>query len=324
MDLLETLPKRLYKEYLLTLVLVAIGGYLFIRISSLASVRAVLLRTDFFMYVLAVGAYYVSIPIRTYRWQSLLKEVDVTISSVPGNVFVMLSLYFNTLLPAKIGDLYKCQLVGRQYDASRATVLGTVGVERVVDILLLLSGVLLSIVFLVSHFTRSVYHVIVLVFASTVLVLMVIALLAVVPAVFLPSRIRYMITELRTGLASIASRSMLFRITVISILIWLVNILRIGLIVHALSVQISVPGIVFFALLISFLTGLPYTPAGIGVVELVGAVALVALGIPSAVSVSIIILDRLITVGSVLVTGTLLYLHLRTSCSKLLTGDPLI
>ena len=68
-------------------------------------------------------------------------------------------------------------------------------------------------------------------------------------------------------------------------------------------------GAVFVALIGSLLTAVPLSPAGLGIVEagIVGVLT-VAYGIPLAEATAIALLDRVISVFSIIVLGTIGYL----------------
>jgi len=75
----------------------------------------------------------------------------------------------------------------------------------------------------------------------------------------------------------------------------------------ALGLPVNLLEVLFVSFLLAFLTGLPYTPAGVGFVEVIGTAAVVGLGFPKSASVSLVFLDRLITVVSVVVVGVAVY-----------------
>jgi uncharacterized membrane protein YbhN (UPF0104 family) len=309
-------------RYFVPIVLLLVAGYTLLQLASPASVKATLLRVDVGTFLFALATYYISIPLRTYRWQLLLDELDVPLPLQSGSIFVGLSLFFNTLLPMKLGDAYKCQLLGKRYDVSRTSMLGTAILERVLDTIVLTIGIFLGVLFTTSRFSGTTGEILAVAVAVTVVVLGVFAL-SLVPTAFFPHRLQNLFAKLRTGMQSINSTETLVKVVSASILLWSFNVLRFEFILQSIGVSISLWEVVFVSLLVSFLTGLPYTPAGLGVVELVGTVALVTFGVGEADSVSIVVLDRLVTVGSVLATGLVLYLYLRVQDSVLLAGDPL-
>jgi uncharacterized protein (TIRG00374 family) len=311
-------------RHIATVALVVLAAYVLAQIIQPAELIAMAASADIRLFAVAVLSYYLTVPLRVYRWRLLLNPLDVSLSNRVGSLLILLSLYFNTILPAKAGDLYKCQLLASRGGHSRAAIIGTTAAERIGDLLVLTAGILGSIFFLVTDTAQPVEQVMFMAVAT--LLILGLGVVAVVrfPTRYVPSRFQAIVEQFRIGFRTVVTENLLLPFLVLTMLLWSANVIRVGLIVLALNIQIGLSGIVFTALVMSFLTGLPYTPAGIGVVELVGTVALLTLGVPNSQSVSLVLFDRVITVGSVLLVGTGLYLYLKFRHPQHLTGDPLL
>ena len=90
-------------------------------------------------------------------------------------------------------------------------------------------------------------------------------------------------------------------------LIWTTEALRLYLVVLALGfpdVQLGTSGAFFVALTGSLLTAVPFTPAGIGVVEagVVGVLTLIY-NVPPTEALAIVLVDRFISVLSIIFFG---------------------
>ena len=87
--------------------------------------------------------------------------------------------------------------------------------------------------------------------------------------------------------------------------------LRLFFVVQALGfddVSLGLSGAVFVALIGSLLTAVPLSPAGLGIVEAgVIGVLTVAYGVPLPEATAIALLDRVISVFSVIVVGSIAY-----------------
>ena len=95
-------------------------------------------------------------------------------------------------------------------------------------------------------------------------------------------------------------------------MIWMTEALRLFFVIQAFSfvdVRVGVSGAVFVALIGSLLTAVPLSPAGLGIVEagIVGVLT-VAYGVPLAEATAIALLDRVISVFSIIVLGSIAYL----------------
>ena len=93
--------------------------------------------------------------------------------------------------------------------------------------------------------------------------------------------------------------------------IWLTEGLRLYFVIQALGfpdVYMGLSGAVFVALIGSLLTAVPISPAGLGIVEgVVVGVLTVAYGIPLPEATAIVLLDRVISVFSIIVFGSIAY-----------------
>ncbi|WP_158855666.1 lysylphosphatidylglycerol synthase transmembrane domain-containing protein [Halorhabdus sp. CUG00001] len=309
-------------KYGLTLVLVALLVFVLFTSIDLGELVTTLSHGNPVLFGAALVTYYVTVPLRTYRWIVLLREVDLELPHVVGNLVVMLSLFFNTILPAKAGDIYKSHVVGIRYDVSRASVLGTTAVERILDVILLSGGLLLSMVVLINPFQEATNVGVVAGVVLTVTVVAVVVLLRI-PVRWLPGRVRNDLENFLLGIRSIESSYVLGSVGLLSVVIWGGNVGRIYLLSVALDIGISHVEVIFVALLISFLTGLPYTPAGIGAVEVGGGVALLAFGVTRESGAALLLLDRAITIASVVIVGAVIYTVLHARDADILRGDPL-
>jgi uncharacterized protein (TIRG00374 family) len=97
----------------------------------------------------------------------------------------------------------------------------------------------------------------------------------------------------------------------VTALIWATEAGRLLLVVAALGfddVHLGISGAFFVALIASLLTAVPFTPAGIGIVEAgIFGVLTVVYQVPPTEAATIALLDRAISVFSVIVTGSIGY-----------------
>jgi glycosyltransferase 2 family protein len=87
--------------------------------------------------------------------------------------------------------------------------------------------------------------------------------------------------------------------------------MRLLLVIQALGftdVQIGISGAFFVALAASLLTAIPFTPAGLGIVEF-GVVGILSFiyGVDPTNAAAITLVDRAISVLSIIVLGSILY-----------------
>jgi uncharacterized protein (TIRG00374 family) len=126
----------------------------------------------------------------------------------------------------------------------------------------------------------------------------------------LPDRIKELYEHFEEGVFSMDRRTLPL-VAFLTLVIWTTEALRLLFVVDALGFNISlgISGAFFVALVASLLTAVPFTPAGLGIVE-AGIVGLltVVYGADANEAAAIALVDRAISVLSVIVLGFIAYL----------------
>jgi uncharacterized protein (TIRG00374 family) len=239
------------------------------------------------------------------------------VATVDATEIIFLSWLVNCLVPAKLGDLYRAYLLKLNGPVSLSRTFGTVFIERVLDLFAI--TVLLLGAGLVS-FRRGLPGPVELIFAVGLGVVVALGLGLVTlrnfgrrvwSALPLPARIHDLYDRFEEGVFSAVGRRALLPLAVTTGLIWATEGGRLYLVVAALglsAVHLGISGAVFVALAGSLLTAVPFTPAGVGIVEagLFGLLTIVY-GVPATEAATIALVDRGISVLSVVMTGSVAY-----------------
>ena len=274
------------------------------------------------LFFLAFVVYYTTFPLRGYRWKVLLENAyksdpkhSVDDMSVGGlTEIIYISWFVNCVVPAKLGDLYRAYLAKLWANISWVKTVGTIVAERIVDILVL-SLLMAATGFIVFH--SKLGHVdTILLFGVALAVIGIVLLIAMktfsaqiqalVPERFLD---RYIAFE-EGALQSFRRIPLLFGLTA---MIWMIEGVRLVLVFAALGVHIhisSVPYVpmLFFALATAVLTTIPFTPGGLGLVEVGLGSLMIYLGIPKADAAAVVLVDRLLSYYSIAFFGFIVYL----------------
>jgi uncharacterized membrane protein YbhN (UPF0104 family) len=269
------------------------------------------------VYALAFIPFYGSFFLRALRWRLMLARVGISPENghpVPGprglvEIF-LLSWFANCILPAKLGDAYRCYLLKRQAKASFSLSLGTLLAERLLDLTVLFIFMALSafIVFgghLPGQASQTVY------IGSGLLAVGAVGLLGMWLARDfiqrrLPKRLHEQYGRLHDGVFACLKRPWVF--IGIGLIIWAGEGLRLWLVAQALGADLDPATALFVALMGSLLTTLPITPAGLGVVEVATIKVLDLVGVNTGMGGSIAVMDRVVGYWSVIVVGLVLYL----------------
>jgi uncharacterized protein (TIRG00374 family) len=295
---------------LLVLLLRALPGF------RLEELPAHILAADGRLLVLAFVVYYLGFPLRGYRWALLVRGTGHSLSVRDSTEIVFISWLVNCLVPAKLGDVYRAYLLRLNYLVSLSRTFGTVFIERIFD---LFAIVLLGLGVGLWSFRTGLPREVQAVFAMGVTVMCLLAFglftmrnfgRRVVVALPMPHRLTEFYDRFEEGVFSIG-RGQIPRLAVVTGLIWSTEAARLFLVVNALGfadVHIGPSGAFFVALAASLLTAVPFTPAGVGIVEagIVGILTL-AYGVDPTHAATIALVDRSISVLSVIVLGSVAY-----------------
>jgi len=273
--------------------------------------------SDPLLVAVALVVYYLSFPVRAIRWARLLRESGAVISWIELLRILMLGWFVNCLVPAKLGDLYRSFLVKRRFGVSLSRTVGVVVAERMLDIVVVFG---LLVVGGYVAFGRSVLPDLRIVYATGAgLALLIgvglVGIYAVAPKVarFFPDEMRRIGRLFREGV--LHSLRALPVAGALTILVWALEAARLYFVLAALGVHIPESGVVFVAVATSLLTTVPLTPAGFGFVEIAMVYVLTeGFGLGQSTAVAVAVLDRAVSVFSVIVVGAVIYV--RTSASE--------
>ncbi len=260
--------------------------------------------------------YYLGFPLRGYRWSILLRGIGAEVSIRDSTEIIFVSWLVNSVVPAKLGEVYRAWLLKINYPVSLSATFGTIFIERIFDIfaivILGLGAAFWSFRSGMGETVRTIMFI-----GIVVMIVLAAALLTLrnfgrrlVERLPLPVRIKELYERFEEGVFS-ADRRTLPLVAVLTGLIWTTEAMRLLFVVDSLGFDISlgISGAFFVALVASLLTAVPFTPAGLGIVEagIVGILTVVYQADPTEAA-AIALVDRAISVLSVIVLGFIAYL----------------
>ena len=265
----------------------------------------------------ALGVFYLGFPLRGLRWQMLLKSTGQPITVKDSTEILYLSWLVNCLVPAKLGDVYRAWLLKINSQASLSRTFGTVFIERILDLFVIaVLGLLAGFWSFRSGLPPEIQFVGALGVATVVILAGLLLTLRnfgrrIIIALPFPDRVLELYDRFEEGVFSAITFRQLPPLIVLTTFIWATEGLRLYFVVQALGfddVTLGISGAVFVALIGSLLTAVPFSPAGLGVVDAgMGAVLVLAYGIPATEATTIVVVDRVISVFSIIVFGSILY-----------------
>ncbi len=264
--------------------------------------------------LVATFAYYLTFPIRGYRWRYVLERSGVRVPFRDATEILFLSWFVNCLVPAKLGDLYRAYLLKGNFGASGSRTVGTIFIERIADIIVIFALALAAGYWSFRGRSRPEIDFIFLVgFVVAILLVLLVGSLRFFGGRLtarLPARFADLYDRFREGSINAVSIRALPPILVMTGAIWLLEGARLYFVIQALAlpeVGLGISASVFVALAAALLTAIPLTPAGVGFVELAIAVALGFYGVGQDPAAAVAFTDRAISILTVIVLGGILY-----------------
>ena len=264
--------------------------------------------------LLAFVAYYLTFPLRGFRWAYLLRSSGTPVAVTDATEILFLSWFVNCVVPAKLGDVYRAYLLRGNYGASMSRTVGTIFIERSADIVVIFALALAAGFW--SFRGRSRPDVDAVFFLGFLVAMGLVALLVALRFFghrltrFLPGRVAELYERFHEGSAGSLTRRTLPLIGAVTVAIWVLEGFRLYFVIRALNlpeVGLGISASIFVTLIGALLTAVPLTPAGVGFVEAAIVIALGFYGIAGGPAGAVALTDRAISILSVIVLGGILY-----------------
>lgn len=248
---------------------------------------------------------------------SVLGEKDGRLPSVFGLIEALyLSWFVNCIVPAKLGDAYRSFLLKRDYNISFSRSIGTIFAERIMDVIVLFSLLVISGLFIGSRLLQQSSALFILGGVLVVIIVVGLVVLFRKPDLvlrFLPKRVHDLFNRFRHATVTSFKRRTLPQILILSGMVWLMESARLFFVISAFDAHetngkpIGLSIIIFLALASSLLTTLPITAGGLGFVEgaMIGVLSLV---MDPSQAAAITFLDRIINYWSIVLFGIVVYI----------------
>lgn len=264
------------------------------------------------LYALAILSYVCTFPVRGWRWRRLLGNIGYRESLPLLTQVILLSWFVNSVLPAKLGDVYRGWLMKKSRGLSMSHAVGTVLAERIIDVTALVA--LLAASGVVALHGQAGPEL------SRMLELGLLGLLIIGAGLFAMSRLGARLSNLFGGRGrevysrfeegTFGSFRGMPALAVLTVLAWAAEAFRLYFVTQALGLGIGLPAAVFVTTAGSLLLVVP-TPGGLGAVEAGLAGVLMLLGVGREAAFSAAILDRLISYWGLILVGAPVYLTSR-------------
>jgi glycosyltransferase 2 family protein len=270
-----------------------IGGvslYLAVRGVSFSEFKAAIENTRLIYVGLALLSTVLIVLIRVIRWKQLLGAGGQEITYTNTLMALLAGQSLNLIYPARIGDLSRAYLLD-ETGQGRVYILGTVVLEKLFDAItyVLMFFLLLSLLPLPTWLSSSGYTFAALTLISVCVIVIlayrvewILNILERLASQF-PLLLKWKITSwLRSGLESLAilrSRRDLVKLSVLSIVIWVVPVLTNHVTLLALRIHLPLTASLLTMLVLQASVAIPSVPGRIGLFEYLCVLSLSLFGI---------------------------------------------
>jgi uncharacterized protein (TIRG00374 family) len=293
-----------------------VSAYIALRNVDFAEVWTTLRTSDYWWLGPALAVMALAIFVRVVRWAFLfVRERRPPIG--PLSEALLVGHFFNTVLPARAGDLARVAAINLRAGTSRAEALATVVVERVFDVLALLLILFVALPWLPEvTWVRTAAVVTVILGSGFAACVVVLALYGARPLHFLmrplgwlpflsARRIEFAAINLSQGLMSLRRAHLAgtsFALTVVS---WLLLGLSFWLVTLCFDFDLPPGAGLLVVIATGFSLALPAGPAGLGVFEAATVVALSAYDVPKSEALSYALVLHAVNIVPFLMAGAL-------------------
>ena len=243
-------------------IVISIGGiYWAFRDFKFSDFKASIQEVEIIYLVIATFLLWGSVWLRALRWKWLFKKADSP--SVPSLYRAELIGYFgNNVLPLRLGELLRSYIVGKENNLSKSFVIGTVVLERLMDMLALTS--LAFLLFLIYPLEGSIrdyvlWSGIISIFTITIS-LIILHRIKIIKADY---KILIIIKRIIDGILSIR-KEMVIPVIISSLLIWCIYWMDVFLLQRAFQFNLSWAQVLTVLVISSVALSIPSAPGMIG------------------------------------------------------------
>lgn len=284
-------------------------------LSGVSSVAATVASADPVFVAGIVAVYPVSFLFRTWRWRVLLRASDHLASR--RNVFraVAAGWLFNSLIPARAGDVLRGYALKTTDGTPFSVGAGTIVLARALDMVVL--GSLMSAVAVSFVQSSQTAYLAAGAFAIAAVLVVVLAVPVVagdrlerVVESYAPE-LAASLSTLRTALARVADNPFALALSsLLSFPVWAAELATIFLAARAVGLELGVVASVAAGISAFLSQTVPLTPGGVGTYEAAIASVLTLFGVEASVGTAVGLVDHVTRLGVIYVLGAVCTVHL--------------
>jgi uncharacterized membrane protein YbhN (UPF0104 family) len=263
--------------------------------------------------VLAMGAYWIALSLRSWRWRIILAPARRLHF---GQVFQALVIGYaaNNVLPARIGELLRADYVGRRYGVPRLSVIGTIVVERLFDVIVFLGFIFAGLAALHLQGNSDIgriLHIVEILAVGCGLLLAALLVLVNVRHIALPAAFAFLDRHrksLTDGLHLITGAPEVAALAAATAVVWTADSLSMWLLCRALGIDLGLLQLLLVMGMSCLAALIPAAPANIGALQYALVLAFQLLGYNADAGFGMSLLIQGCFILSSTLVGGILYL----------------
>ena len=232
---------------------------------------------DYYFFIIAISALIFSVILRSMRWLLFFKKDEIKYLNLL-DLFKneMIGYFGNNIFPFKLGDLLRVFTMSRQTNISKTYLLGTVAIERIIDIASLIIFVCISLaLFILITGFYPIYTLISSIatlfigdfFNLNYLLYYLVGLLLMFGAIFLIIKNNKNLFNWKLFLSpfkNIKSNKKILKVIILSLFIWMIYLFNINLISYSCGYNFSILDSLLLLTLTTIVMIIPSAPGMIG------------------------------------------------------------
>ena len=268
----------------------ALGGALlwfaFARI-NIADLGRRLAQVQIAWLLLALACYWAALAIRSWRWRIILSPVS-RLSFLQVYHGLVVGYAANNVLPARLGELVRADYLGRRHGISRLSIVGTIVVERLFDVIVFIGFIVVGIAGLHGHSNSKIpeiLHAVELIALACVLLGLMLFALIRFRHKQLPASLSFLenpIRSLTAGLHLISGFQEVIMLVAATVVVWTADSTSTWLLCRAMDVNPSLMDLILIMGMSCGAALLPAAPANAGALQAALQLAFILLGFGEA------------------------------------------
>jgi glycosyltransferase 2 family protein len=250
----------------------------------------------------ALALYAFATVVRAERWHAILHETGIEATRADCYGLSTVGYMGNNVLPARAGEALRVVLLDGRTDAGKRKILGTIVVERLLDLLALVIIFVVTVyLVLEGDVVPTDEPMLIAGIAFAVLALIGVVLWAIHRRGGL-HRIREIVRPLLDAPRALTNRQGLV-LLIVTFVLWAIEAAVYLAVARAIDLHISTAGALYLVALTNFVAALPAAPGSIGTFDAAVAFGAKALGASGSVAVTYLILLRFILYVPITIVG---------------------